>query len=539
MTCAAAIALVLAQAGRPLRAAAIAEEINRQGLYVRRDGVPLPAYQVASIAHGSSARFRITDGLIALAEWAEGDMPSSEAAAPVAVLIGCVSRKESTARPAKDLYRTELFRRRRAHAEASGLPWFIVSALHGLLDPDESVEPYDVALTDLDGPERHALAARVATALEDRVGSLAGRTLEVHAGNEYFRMLGLGLRPLGATLFNPVRGLRIGEQLAWYGGPSSGRSDSARPLLAVQAAVPAPVEEAVLRTRGLARAITGAFMAGELDLSARADAPTPGWEGMPERIVVDRMSEAGASEADLRLLLTFAAAMDRARDADRLWFAAENLWLDTPWAFHPEEVVQRGLVELGDALRAHGVTQRHGADAAAWRTIAEGLAVPDLAPRVHRAVVDGVGDARELLADVQATSAGGSPMFPMLRGPKIGPMWVRMLAYPGLARISSLDSLPVAVDVQIRKVTEFLQATDTGPLELDESRPIIQAAWASDVAAEGAVGPGPLNGTAAALDPALWFYAKWGCTRCERARKKLPIAKPCGGCRFPARDSTP
>src|SRR4051794_21294051 len=126
----------------------------------------------------------------------------------------------------------------------------------------------------------------------------------------------------------------------------------------------------------------------------------------------------------------------------------------------------------------------------------------------------------ELLRAAQATSEAGTPLFPMLRGPKIGPMWVRMLAYPGGAAIDSLEVLPVAVDVQVRKISEYLAMTETGPLDLEAARPIIQGAWESDVRAAGAVGPGPLDGTAAALDPALWFYAKWGCTRCEQARRR-------------------
>ena len=33
-------------------------------------------------------------------------------------------------------------------------------------------------------------------------------------------------------------------------------------------------------------------------------------------------------------------------------------------------------------------------------------------------------------------------------------MWVRMLAVPGSERTASLEVVPVAVDVQVRRVTE-------------------------------------------------------------------------------------
>ena len=66
-----------------------------------------------------------------------------------------------------------------------------------------------------------------------------------------------------------------------------------------------------------------------------------------------------------------------------------------------------------------------------------------------------------------------------------GPIWVRMLAYPGGAVIEGLDAMTVAVDVQVRKVTEYLGVTDTSALELDDARPRIQSAWATDVSKHG------------------------------------------------------
>lgn len=38
------------------------------------------------------------------------------------------------------------------------------------------------------------------------------------------------------------------------------------------------------------------------------------------------------------LFLTFTAAMDRARDADRLWANSARLFDDEPWVFDPAEI---------------------------------------------------------------------------------------------------------------------------------------------------------------------------------------------------------
>jgi hypothetical protein len=75
---------------------------------------------------------------------------------------------------------------------------------------------------------------------------------------------------------------------------------------------------APLTRHGLAWEITTAFAVGALDLTARSKAPETGWESMPEVAAAERLRRAGATPVAIRLFLTFCAAMDRARDADRL-----------------------------------------------------------------------------------------------------------------------------------------------------------------------------------------------------------------------------
>ncbi len=64
------------------------------------------------------------------------------------VLIGCVKTKLGHGAPAKDLYVSDYFAKMRAYAEASGRPWFILSAEHGLVSPEEWLEPYERYLPD-------------------------------------------------------------------------------------------------------------------------------------------------------------------------------------------------------------------------------------------------------------------------------------------------------------------------------------------------------------------------------------------------------
>lgn len=62
-------------------------------------------------------------------------------------LVGCVKSKLSRPAPAQELYTSALFEGRRRWVEQTCDRWFILSALHGLVHPDEVLEPYDQALS--------------------------------------------------------------------------------------------------------------------------------------------------------------------------------------------------------------------------------------------------------------------------------------------------------------------------------------------------------------------------------------------------------
>ena len=459
------------------------------------------------------------------------------------LLVGCVKTKAPDARPARDLYLSPLFEKRRDHAEASGVPWLVLSAEYGAVDPDEVIEPYDRYLEDQSAAYKHDWGQSVVEQLEALHGPLEGKVFELHASRAYGDPIEPLLRARGATLTRPLNGLLFGQHLQWY-------SDDLPPVAAprrmsqpdsrrTRAPVGSMPHTAAADAGGLARRITRAFVDGELDLSGQPGAPQPGWDGMPEVVAADRVRSLGADDVGLRVFLTLVSAMDRARDADALWDRGAAAFETTHWVFDPRAVVRRDFTDLLDALRTTGLSQRHSSDVAAWRIICESLDDTTISPAIGRALIEGRGNAQELIAAVQARSEAASDRFPLLRGPKIRAMWIRILAHPGDAEISDLDALPVAVDVQVRKVTENLGVTDTLGQPLESVRDRIQQTWSQDVAEHGADGPEAIAGTPAALDPALWFYGKWGCTFCERAGVARPIHNICGGCRLMDGDANP
>lgn len=452
------------------------------------------------------------------------------------LLVGCVKTKATEARRARDLYTSSLFAKRRDYAQSAGVPWVILSAEYGAVHPDAVIEPYDRYLEDQPGPYRQEWGRRVVNQLEALFGSLSHKVFELHASRAYGDPIEPLLRERGATMRRPLDGLLFGQQLQWYDGQlastQAGEQGSREPAASRPGqSASVTVETDVADASGLGARISAAFTRGQLDLSARAGAPAVGWAGMPEIRAFERVRSEGADGVAARTFGTLISAMDRARDADLLWDRGASAFAATPWIFDPSEVVERSFTELLDVLRAAGLSQRHATDVGAWRVIAESLA-GDSVPVVTSAIRGGRADARVLLNAVQARTPTGSDRFPLLRGPKIRAMWIRILAHPGGATIANLEAVPVAVDVQVRKVTENLGVTDTTDLPLESVREQMQRTWAGDVAAYGADGPASIAGTAAALDPALWFYGKWGCTFCERAGAARPIHEICQHCRL-------
>jgi hypothetical protein len=140
------------------------------------------------------------------------------------LLLGCVKLKHERPLPARDLYRSPLWVRRRAYADASGYPWLILSAKHGLIDPDRRISPYDLALSNLGATARRQWGGRVIRGLVERLGPLERMIFEVHAGEAYRHAIEPGVLANGGRLEAPLARLPLGAQLAWY----KARVDQAR-----------------------------------------------------------------------------------------------------------------------------------------------------------------------------------------------------------------------------------------------------------------------------------------------------------------------
>jgi hypothetical protein len=126
-------------------------------------------------------------------------------------LVSCVKAKRSTASPARHLYTSQLFRALRSHAEATADRWYILSAEHGLVRPDQVLAPYERTLNRMPKHERVAWADAVWADLLKVLP--ADAEVVFLAGARYREGLENRLREHGFAVSVPLKGLGIGKQL--------------------------------------------------------------------------------------------------------------------------------------------------------------------------------------------------------------------------------------------------------------------------------------------------------------------------------------
>lgn len=131
---------------------------------------------------------------------------------PLVGLVACGSAKLDRPAPARELYIGNLFRAAADYAERSCDEWLILSALYGVVVPDQELAPYDYSLVGAPVARRRAWAIGVWRDLAEWRARDARFMLL--AGDAYARFL----EPLlGSTnVDRPLRGLGLGRQLAWY-----------------------------------------------------------------------------------------------------------------------------------------------------------------------------------------------------------------------------------------------------------------------------------------------------------------------------------
>jgi len=118
-------------------------------------------------------------------------------------LIQCTNSKRDHAAPAQKLYdQSTYFNKMRAWAEYRGAPWFILSAKHGLLNPETVIEPYD----------ERGISESQAIEIADKLADMRVDVVNITAGMDYTDALVPELEQRGIDVINHFAGQRIGER---------------------------------------------------------------------------------------------------------------------------------------------------------------------------------------------------------------------------------------------------------------------------------------------------------------------------------------
>lgn len=128
-------------------------------------------------------------------------------------LVACVKTKHNESSKAKDLYISSWFRKARACVEKTRRPWLILSAKHGLVKPDQAIEPYEQTLNQMSVEQRQQWASDVIESLEPHLKGVS--SVVMLASKKYRQLLQANLKRRNIEVLVPMAGLSQGKQLAW------------------------------------------------------------------------------------------------------------------------------------------------------------------------------------------------------------------------------------------------------------------------------------------------------------------------------------
>lgn len=250
--------------------------------------------------------------------------------------------------------------------------------------------------------------------------------------------------------------------------------------------------------------------------------------GMPEDITPEGVKEGSLEHL---LFITLTVSIDYLRDADQLWNSSRKTYEDpdTRYLFDPRKLHEVSREKEREDMKRYGLAKRPKQDLYIWRTV--GVTFYKKWNGDPRCFIEDCNwDAVTVLERLKngTHKAGGKSRtdFPFLRGPKIGPLWVRMLRdNVGIKKLKNLDKIPIPVDRHVARAT-LATGVVRGSFEgnLEEIFKKIREAWFDSV--EGLeVEDRPM--IALDVDEPLWHLSKYGCTQRDAVTGKCSKSDPC------------
>ena len=249
---------------------------------------------------------------------------------------------------------------------------------------------------------------------------------------------------------------------------------------------------------------------------------------MPEDITPKSVVRASLEHI---FFITLTVSIDYQRDAPSLWENSRKTFDDpeTRYLFHPKSLHETPFRKIVQDLQKYKLSKKPQKDANIWRTVGVTFYKKWKAdPRnfLEDCDWDSLIILEHLRNDTHLYNGRSVSDYPYLRGPKIGPLWVRMLRdNVRIAKLRNLEKVAVPVDRHVARGT-LTTGVVRGQFEgrLEELFKYIRKVWFRSVKDSNV-----RNRLMIALDvdEPLWHLSKYGCTNRDEVNGYCSVYSRC------------
>ena len=202
---------------------------------------------------------------------------------------------------------------------------------------------------------------------------------------------------------------------------------------------------------------------------------------MPEDITPNNVVR---GSLDHIFFITLTVSIDYQRDAPSLWESSRKTFDDskTRYLFNPKLLHETPFRKIVEDMQKYKLSKKPQKDANIWRTVGVTFYKKwEGDPRKFLKNCNGDSSLilKRLRNDTHLYNGRSVSDYPYLRGPKIGPLWLRMLRdNVGIAQLRNLEKVPIPVDIHVARAT-LTTGVVRGSIEvkLDELFGDIRKAW--------------------------------------------------------------
>jgi len=229
--------------------------------------------------------------------------------------------------------------------------------------------------------------------------------------------------------------------------------------------------------------------------------------------------------------ITLTVSIDYQRDAHELWEASRKTYEDpgTRYLFNPNSVHITAEKNIVNHMQRYKLSKKPRKDAEIWRTIITTF-YEKWGGDPRRFLQECNWDAPVILErlerDRHIYNRRSVLDFPYLRGPKIGPLWLRMLRdNVGITDLLNMNRVPIPVDVHVARatlVTGVLRGSFSGNVK--ELYSLIREGWFKSVE-KLLFKNRPM--ISIDVDEPLWHLSKFGCSNRDPEDGRCMVYQEC------------